>query len=203
MKAVAICLSNNGTILGITGDSKILGFGLLQKHQNFLTNFGTEATHKIKQTIELVNSTSLPSESVLSYSLIDNQRLSFNFTVGKTVEDNDVNFVLTFSKIHETKNYIKEVEGFESYEEAIRQLTISEERYNSFFENDPVMHLCIEPSTGRIIACNPFTVRKLGYETKYDIIGNPICFIFSKEEMPKCLKLLEKFKKKVLLRMKK
>lgn len=195
MKAVAVCLSNNFTILGVTGDCKILGFGILQKHQNFLNNFGADTAHKIKQTIELVNSTSLPSGFVLSYSLIDNQRLSFNFTVGKIIEDDEINFVLTFSKIYETKNYIKEVEGFESYEEAIKQLTISEERYNSFFENDPVMHLCVEPGTGRIIACNPFTVSKLGYKTKYDIIGNPIYSIFSKEEIPKCLKLLEKFKK--------
>lgn len=195
MKALAVYLDNDGYILEITGDSKILGFGLLQERQKFLVNFGNEATHKIKKSIELTNSSGLDSNFVLSYSLIDNQRLSFNYTVKKITEGNEVNYVLTFTKVDHTENYIKDVEGFESYEEAIKQLTISEERYNSFFDNDPVMHICVEPKTGLIIDSNPFIVKKLGYTSKHDIIGNPIYSIFSEEKKVKCLELIEKFKK--------
>lgn len=195
MRAVAFCLDENGCILGVSGDSKILGFGPLLQNQNFLTSISEESAQKVKQTVELVNSTKLPSNTVLSYSLIDNQRLSFNLTVDLKNENAEINYILTFSKNYQPQKHIKDVEGFESYEEAIRQLAISEERYNSFFENDPVMHMCVDTNSGRIIACNPFMVEKLGYQTEYDIVGNPIYSIFTKERKAKCLSLVEKFKK--------
>ena len=195
MKAVAICLDNEGMITDISGDSKILGFGELKQDKNIVNYLNKEAIQKIKQSIELARSTKLTSNSVLSYSLIDNQRLSFNFTVGLIIECRELNYVLTFSKKEEAQNHIKEVEGFGSYEEAIRQLNISEERYNSFFENDPVMHICTDMDSGRIIACNPFVVKKLGCKSEYDIVGNHFNSIFTKEKNDKCFELLEKFKK--------
>ena len=193
MKAVAICLNEDEAVLDITGDSKILGFGIVKQHQKIFNYFNEEAAQKIKQTIELVKSTKIPSNSVLSYSLIDNQRLSFNFAVAQLIENDELNYTLTFSKNYQGQNYIREVQGFESYEEAIRQLAISEERYNSFFENDPVMHICADSNSGRIIACNPFIIEKLGYQTEYDIVGMPIYSIFTEEKKTKCLQLLDKF----------
>ncbi len=84
--------------------------------------------------------------------------------------------------------------GYESFEEAKRQLEFSESRYNSFFENDPVMHLSVNPETSLIADCNLYTINKMGYQSKTEIIGRPVHTIFTKERKEKCLTLIEKFK---------
>jgi|GEM_PF-1393977 len=84
--------------------------------------------------------------------------------------------------------------GYESYEEARRQLEFSENRYNSFFENDPVMHISVNPNNGLVVDCNKFFVNRLGYETKNEIIGKPVYSIFTPDKRERCLFLVEKFK---------
>ncbi|MFL1895047.1 chemotaxis protein CheB [Aquimarina sp. 2-A2] len=75
------------------------------------------------------------------------------------------------------------------------KLRKSEEKFKTFYEHDPVMHLSVEASTGFISECNGLAYRTLGYDKKEDVVGLPIIDIYAKEYHEKTLRLLDQFRK--------
>lgn len=89
------------------------------------------------------------------------------------------------------KHYIKRISPFYSDEKKIdgvvivfieitkihqsqEQLRRSEEKFKAFYENDPVMHVSHNLSTGNILECNALFYKTLGYKFKKTVIGNSI-----------------------------
>ena len=75
------------------------------------------------------------------------------------------------------------------------QLEASEKRYRNFYEEDPIMHLNLDPRTAIIKGCNRMTVEKLGYTSKEELIGESIFDLFPEHLQMKALKDHKEFQK--------
>ncbi|WP_373056185.1 chemotaxis protein CheB [Zunongwangia sp. H14] len=84
----------------------------------------------------------------------------------------------------------------ENLEKSRKRLLASEKRFKSFYEEDPVMHFSIDPSTSLVVQCNQEAVEKLGYEDKEEIVGKPFFDLYEAESQIEALKLNEIFRKK-------
>ncbi|MFZ0489339.1 MAG: chemotaxis protein CheB [Salegentibacter sp.] len=76
----------------------------------------------------------------------------------------------------------------ESLQKSKEKLVASERRFKSFYEEDPVMHISIDPKTSLIVQCNKMAVTKLGYESKEELIGLPVFDLYDEKEQIKALK---------------
>ena len=74
------------------------------------------------------------------------------------------------------------------------KLIASEKRFKSFYEEDPVIHLSVDPQTQLIVQCNEMAVTKLGYESKEDLIDKPIYDLYNEESQLRALKSNKEFK---------
>lgn len=72
----------------------------------------------------------------------------------------------------------------------------SETKFKEFYENDPVMHISINPETGIILECNTTFVHTLKYTSKTEILGTTIYSHYSEKSKVKAVKLIEQFKEK-------
>ena len=77
----------------------------------------------------------------------------------------------------------------ESIQKSKEKLIASEKRFKSFYEDDPVLHVSVDPKTLKIVQCNKKAVQKLGYDAKDDLIGKPIHELFDKDSQLKAMKL--------------
>lgn len=76
------------------------------------------------------------------------------------------------------------------------ELRKSEARFKDFYENDPVMHISINPETGIILDCNTTLVQTLKYQSKSQIIGTTIFSHYTKKSKLKAVKLINKLNEK-------
>ncbi|MCH4823839.1 PAS domain-containing protein [Gramella lutea] len=83
----------------------------------------------------------------------------------------------------------------ETIQKSKEKLMASEQRFKSFYEDDPVLHVSVDPKTSKIVQCNKKAVQKLGYEGKEDLIGKPIHELFVKGSQVTALKLKSSIKK--------
>ncbi len=83
----------------------------------------------------------------------------------------------------------------ETIQKSKEKLIASEKRFKSFYEDDPVLHLSVDPKTSLIVQCNKKAVQKLGYDSKDDLIGKPIFEFFDQESQFSNSKLKTSFKK--------
>jgi len=74
------------------------------------------------------------------------------------------------------------------------KLIASEKRFKSFYEEDPVIHISVDPQTQLIVQCNEMAVSKLGYETKEDLIDKPVFDLYNEESQLRALKSNKEFK---------
>lgn len=81
----------------------------------------------------------------------------------------------------------------ESLEKSRQKLVASEKRFKSFYEEDPVMHISVNPKTSLILHCNKMALTKLGYESRKDLVGLPIYELYSEEAQIKALKSNKEF----------
>ena len=77
----------------------------------------------------------------------------------------------------------------ESIQKSKEKLMASEKRFKSFYEDDPVLHVSVDPKSLKIVQCNRKAVLKLGYDSKEDLIGKPIHDLFDKDSQLKAMKL--------------
>ena len=83
----------------------------------------------------------------------------------------------------------------ESIQKSKEKLIASEQRFKSFYEDDPVLHVSVDPKTSKIVQCNRKAVVKLGYEDKEDLLNKPIHELFDKDSQLTAMKLKSSIKK--------
>ena len=83
----------------------------------------------------------------------------------------------------------------ETLQKSREKLMASERRYKSFYEEDPVMHISVDPKNALIVHCNAMAVTSLGYESKDELIGMPIFDLYNEEGQIKAIKSNKTFQK--------
>jgi len=123
---------------------------------------------------------------------------------GKTLEKHIVsregkNYLQRISPYMESDSEINGVVisfiDIETIQKSKEKLMASEKRFKSFYEDDPVLHISVDPKTSEIIHCNKKAVQKLGYEDKEDLIGKSVLELFSVESQSIVTKLKSKIDK--------
>ncbi len=195
LSAVSVRLDIDYKICSIAGDTSEIGvykFELFNTIFDFLPNSLIDA---VKENLQKSFRTHQKVQTDVNYISIDNEQKKLRVVCNTLNIDAEVFYLVTFLKLSVTDEIIREINGFESYEEARRQLEISEARFNAFFENDPVMHMSVNPENGLIADCNQYVIEKLELQDKNEIIGKPIYSVFTEEKKARCLALVERFKK--------
>ncbi|WP_010522911.1 sensor histidine kinase [Aquimarina agarivorans] len=194
LSAVSVRLNIDYEIDSIAGKTCEIGVHEFKLEKSLFKFLPESLVESVKETLQKSFRTNQKVQTDVNYIGVNNEQRKVRI-VSNTVDVNSkVFYLVTFLRLPVKDKIIREINGFESYEEARRQLEISEARFNSFFENDPVMHVSVNPSTGLIADCNKFVIEKLELSDKSDIIGQPIYSIFTDEKRIRCLSLLEKFK---------
>ncbi|WP_026915754.1 CheR family methyltransferase [Christiangramia portivictoriae] len=83
----------------------------------------------------------------------------------------------------------------ESIQKSKEKLAASEKRFRSFYEDDPVLHLSVDPKSSEIVQCNRKAVQRLGYKEKDEVVGRSIHEFFDKEAKISSMKLKSNIKK--------
>ncbi|MEG9328305.1 chemotaxis protein CheB [Salinimicrobium catena] len=73
------------------------------------------------------------------------------------------------------------------------KLQASERRYRSFYEEDPMMHISVDPQSSLITECNKMAVKQLKYKSKEELIGRPIFDLYSEEAQLEAIKSNKQF----------
>ncbi|NJW52517.1 chemotaxis protein CheB [Salinimicrobium oceani] len=76
----------------------------------------------------------------------------------------------------------------ENLQKSKEKLQASEKRFKSFYEEDPVMHISVNPQNYKILHCNKMTVKQLGYKTREELIGKSIYDLYSEESQVDALR---------------
>ncbi|WP_010182862.1 sensor histidine kinase [Aquimarina agarilytica] len=194
LSAVSVRLDIDYKICSIAGDTSEIGVHSFELYQNLFDFLPVSLIDSVKENLQKSFRTNKKVKTNVNYIGINNKQKRLKVISSIIAIDTESFYLVTFLKLPVTDNIVREINGYESYEEARRKLEISEAKFNYFFENDPVMHINVNPETGLIADCNKFVVQKLELENKNAIIGNPIYKIFTEEKKERCLALLEKFK---------
>ncbi len=80
------------------------------------------------------------------------------------------------------------------------RLVASEKRFKSFYEDDPVLHISIDPQTSVITHCNNTAIRELGYENKEELIGQSFYDLYDEKSQIQALKNNKDFQKSGVLK---
>ncbi len=75
------------------------------------------------------------------------------------------------------------------------RLLASEKRYRSFYEEDPMMHISVDPQSSLIVQCNKMAVKQLKYKSKEELIGRSIYDLYSEESQVEAIKSNKEFQK--------
>ena len=73
------------------------------------------------------------------------------------------------------------------------KLIASEQRFKTFYEEDPVLHISVDPKTSIILQCNTTAVEELGYDSKEELIGKLVYDLYEEEAQIKALKSNKEF----------
>ncbi len=196
INAFCVRLNLSYSITEIIGEIENLGFQNFCKNSNIFKSLPKPVSESLLEVLQKNLRTNDTETVEVVYADINNVQKKVKITSNLIDDIDEIYFFVSFvSQSILCKETHKINNGYESFEEARRKLEFSESRYNSYFENDPVMHLSVNPITGFIADCNMFVIKKLEYSSKSEIIGKPIYAIFSKKKKPRCLALVEKFKK--------
>ncbi|MCB7480578.1 chemotaxis protein CheB [Christiangramia sediminis] len=124
--------------------------------------------------------------------------------IGKTLEKHIVsregkNYLQRISPYMESNDEINGVVisfiDIETIQKSKEKLIASEKRFKSFYEDDPVLHISVDPKTSEIVQCNRKAVQKLGYDSKEDLIGKSIVELFDKGSQLNTVQLKSSIKK--------
>ncbi|WP_372918621.1 chemotaxis protein CheB [Salegentibacter sp.] len=73
------------------------------------------------------------------------------------------------------------------------KLIASEKRFKTFYEEDPVLHISVDPQSSIILQCNNTAVQELGYDSKDELIGKLVFDLYEEEAQIKALKSNKEF----------
>jgi two-component system, chemotaxis family, CheB/CheR fusion protein len=147
--------------------------------ENFTTNFGTNKGRKglvdrCKKVMETGKKLERQIVSREGHHYL--QRISPFINSSQKIEG----IVITFVDI-------------ETLQKAQEKLFISERKFKSFYEKDPVLHFSVDPNTALIVECNEKAVEKLGYNSKEELLGRPMYELYEDESHLQALKLNKLF----------
>jgi len=173
-----------------------LSFPSIDEYSNIFETLPAPISESLLESVQANLRTNTIEKVEVSYAGVDQQQKRAKIISSIVDSGAEVYFLVTFMPLPFVIDKNTKINnGYESFEEARRKLEFSENRYTSFFENDPVMHLSVNPATGLIADCNKFSLNKLGVANKEEIVGQPIYTIFTEDKYERCLFLLNKFKK--------
>ncbi|WP_299150679.1 CheR family methyltransferase [uncultured Dokdonia sp.] len=148
--------------------------------EHFLTQLGTGKKSSLKEKIEKVMKTGNVNETQINKrdgrSYI--RRISPFYTGTNKIEGSVITFV-DITKTVESQKKLKE----------------SQQKFKDFYENDPVMHASVDPSTGRIVECNKIFIDTLKLESREEAIGRRIFDFYTDKSKAKGLGLLDQIQK--------
>jgi len=149
--------------------------------ESFNLNFGVSKTKSLVQRCKQV----LKSGKTVVTNILSNEGRNYLRRISVFKDSSNLNsgVVVTFVDI-------------EPLQKAKEKLVASEKRFKSFYEDDPIMHISLDPYTVDITQCNKHAVEKLGYESKEEIIGKPIFDLYKDESQLEILKLNRLFKER-------
>ncbi|WP_324721059.1 chemotaxis protein CheB [Salinimicrobium sp. HB62] len=81
----------------------------------------------------------------------------------------------------------------ENLQKSKEKLQASERRFKSFYEEDPVMHISVNPQNYKILHCNKMTVRQLKYDSKEELVGKSIYDLYNEDSQVEALKSSKEF----------
>ncbi|MGA8854468.1 MAG: CheR family methyltransferase [Christiangramia sp.] len=147
---------------------------------NFTNSFGLSRKQSFLDRCQKV----LDTGKVLEKHIVSREGKNYLQRISPYSDSNkDVNgVVITFIDI-------------ETIQKSKEKLIASEKRFKSFYEDDPVLHISVDPKTSEIVHCNKKAVQKLGYESKDDLIGQSILELFDKNSHQSAIKLKSSIKK--------
>ena len=193
LNAYCVQLDLSYNIIESVGCEDKLGFNKSQKFSNIFESLPSEIKESLLKNLQVNLRTNSVEKTEVSYTDINNVNRKVKIISNLITVEDQTCFFITFILIEGLgKEFVNS--SYESFKEAKKKLEFSENRYTSFFENDPVMHFSVNPATGLIADCNRFAVKKLGLNDKSEVLGNPVYTIFTDEKYERCLYLLEKFK---------
>ncbi len=195
LSAVSVRLNIDYEICSIAGDTNEIGVHEFELYHTIFDFLPDSLIDSVKENLQKSFRTHQKVQTDVNYINVINEQKKLRVISNTLNIDAEIFYLVTFLRLPVTDQIIREINGYESYEEARRQLEISEARFNAFFENDPVMHMSVNPENGLIADCNQFVIEKLELQDKNDIIGQPIYSIFTDEKKIRCLALVERFKK--------
>ena len=68
------------------------------------------------------------------------------------------------------------------------KLEASEKRFKSFYEEDPVMHISVDPESSKVVHCNKMALKTLNYKSLDEIVGLSIYDLYDEESQIRALK---------------
>ncbi|MDX1543056.1 MAG: CheR family methyltransferase [Christiangramia sp.] len=147
---------------------------------NFTNSFGLSRKQSFLDRCEKV----LKTGKVLEKPIVSREGKNYLQRISPYMDsDNQINgVVISFIDI-------------ETIQKSKEKLMASEKRFKSFYEDDPVLHISVDPKTSEIVQCNKKAAQKLGYDTKDELIGKPIYELFDEDSRLSALKLKSNIKK--------
>ena len=159
----------------------LIGSDIGRPINNFNSNFGITKTKTLLEKCKDVLKT---GKTITSHiKSLDGKNYLRRISVFKDSNDKSTGVVITFVDI-------------ESLEKAKAKLVASEKRFKSFYEEDPIMHISVDPFTLDIKYCNNDAVNKLGYSSKEELIGKPIFDLYDDDSQLQVLRLNKLFKER-------
>ena len=159
----------------------LIGSDIGRPINNFNSNFGISKTKSLFEKCKDVLKTGKTLTSHIQS--VDGNNYLRRISVFKDTNNKITGIVITFVDI-------------ESLEKAKGKLIASEKRFKSFYEEDPIMHISVDPFTLSIKYCNTEAVNKLGYSEKEDLIGKPIFDLYEDDSQLQVLRLNRLFKER-------
>lgn len=143
---------------------------------HFLTQFGTSKKSSLKDKIEKVMKTGNSNETQITKKNGKHflRRISPFYTNFRKIDG----AVITFIDITKTV-------------ESQNKLIETQQKFKEFYENDPVMHVSIDPSTGRIRECNKVFLETLKLKSREDAVGRRIFDFYTADSKAKGLRLID------------
>ena len=159
----------------------LIGSDIGRPINNFNSNFGITKTKSLLEKCKEVLKT---GKTITSHiKSLDGNNYLRRISVFKDTNNNSTGVVITFVDI-------------ESLEKAKAKLVASEKRFKSFYEEDPIMHISVDPFTLSIKYCNNQAVNKLGYSHRDKLIGKPIFDLYEDDSQLQVLRLNRLFKER-------
>lgn len=142
---------------------------------HFLTQFGESNKSSLKNKIEKVINTGKVNDTQISKNNGKHfiRRISPFYTNFRKIEGAVITF-LDITKIVDSQN----------------KLISSQNKFKKFYENDPVMHVSVDPSTGRIVECNKIFIQTLGLTSRKEVMERRIIDFYTEESKIKALRLI-------------